>query len=59
MAVKLVKIERTVIVSGGQPKPILDKSIFPRPIARIHSVDLRQRHMGLVHKQQKILREII
>ena len=56
---KLVKLQRPVIKSGGKAEAVFHQRLFPGPVAAIHGADLRQRHMALIHKEQKILREII
>ena len=59
MGIELVKVQRPVIVSAGQPEAVIDQHFFSGEISPIHPPYLGQRHMGFVHKQQKIVREII
>ena len=37
----------------------MDEVLLARPVAVVHRADLRQRHVALVGKQNKVLREII
>ena len=56
---KLVKFQRAVIEGRGQAEAVFHKGFLARPVAAVHRAHLRQGDMALVHKQQKILREIV
>ena len=57
LRIPLVKLQRTVVLRHRQPKSMVHQSRLASMIAGIHRPNLRHRHMRLVHKQQKILRE--
>ena len=59
MAVKLVEIQRTVVVRGGETETKVDERFFSCLIAGEHGTHLRQGYVRLVHKEEKILREIV
>ena len=54
---KLFKIQRPVVQRGGQPEAVVHQRGLPGTVSREHAADLRDRHMGLVHDDQKIIRE--
>ena len=56
---KLLKIQRPVILGGRQTESIIHQGCFPRLISGIHPADLRNRFVGLVDDHQKIIAEVI
>ena len=56
---ELLIFERPVIEGRGQAEAVLNKRFLARPVAAVHCAHLRQSDMALVHKQQKVLREIV
>ena len=56
---KLRKLQGAVIIGAGQAEAVLHQALLPGPVAVIHGPHLRQGHMALVHKEDKILREVV
>ena len=56
---KLIKGQRSVIIGRRQTEAMLHQHLLTRAVTGIHSANLRQRYMRLIHYQQKILRKII
>ena len=56
---ELVEHQRPVVERARQAEPVVDQRELARAVAVEHSADLRQRHVRLVHDDEKILREII
>ena len=54
-----LKLERSVIKGRRQAEAILYQRLFAGVVSAVHGAHLRQGHMALIHKQQKIVREII
>ena len=54
---ELLEFQRPVVVGAGQPEAVLYQGVLPGVIAVVHGPDLGQRHVALVHKQDKIIRE--
>ena len=50
---------RAVVLGCREPEPVFDEVLLAGPVAAEHGVDLRQRHVALVHDQQVILREVV
>ena len=59
VAVELVKVQRAVIIRRGKAKAVVNQTLFARMVARVHTPYLRQRDVGFVHKQQKVIGKII
>ena len=57
--VKFIEGQRAVIKGGRQAEAVIHQIFFARLVAAVHSSHLRQGDVRLVHKQQKILREVI
>ena len=57
--VELIKIKRAVVIRARQTEAVLDQTFLAGAVAVIHGAHLRERHMALVHDEQKILREIV
>ena len=57
--VKLVKCERSVVISRRKPETEVYKALFARAVAAVHSPDLRQGDVRLVNKQKKIVGKIV
>ena len=57
--VELVKIERAVVIGTRQAESVLDQTFLAGAVAVIHGTHLRQRHMALVHDEQKILGKVV
>ena len=53
-----LKLQRTVIGAGRQPKAIFRQSGFPVPVAFEHPADLRDHHMAFIHDQKRIVGQI-
>ena len=56
---KFRKFQGPVVEGAGQAEAVFHQALLPGPVAVVHGPDLGQGHMALVHKQQKILREIV
>ncbi len=54
---KLLKLQGTVVKRRGQTEAVLHKVGLARLVAVVHRADLRERHVALIHKDDKILRE--
>ncbi|MPN58698.1 hypothetical protein SDC9_206409 [bioreactor metagenome] len=50
MGIKLVEIERPVIIGARKPEAVFNQAGFPGEIAAEHTAYLGQRHMRLVDK---------
>ena len=59
MGFKFLKIQGSVVQCGGQTETVIHQGLFSRAVSGIHAADLWDRHMGLVHDDQKIIREEI
>ena len=57
--VKLIKIERTVVIRARQAKAVFDQTFLAGAVAMVHGAHLRKRHMALVHDEQKILGKVV
>ena len=57
--VKLVKIERAVVICARQAEAVFDQTFLAGAVAVVHGAHLRERDVALVHDKQKILREIV
>ena len=55
--VKLLKFQRAVIKGAGQTETVAHQALLTGAVAVIHGADLGQRHMALIHQQQKIVGE--
>ena len=53
------KFQRPVVKGGGQAEAVIHQRFLPGPVAPVHGPDLGQRHMALVHEEQKILGKIV
>ena len=58
-AFKLLEFQRPVIEGTGQTEAILHQAFLPGPVAVVHGPDLGQRHVALIHKEDKVLGEVI
>src|SRR3990172_41339 len=56
---ELVKLQRTIIKSGGEPEAVLHEIDLARMVALIHAAELRDRGVALINDQEIILREIV
>ena len=56
---ELRELQGAVIIGAGQTEAVLHQALLPGPVAVIHGPHLRQGHMALVHKEDKILREVV
>ena len=56
---ELFKFKRTVIQRRRQTESVFDQGFFTRPIAAIHASNLRDSHVGFIHHQQAIGRQVI
>ncbi len=54
-----LELQRAVVQRAGQPEAVVDEHLFARPVAVVHAVDLRDRHVRLVHDQQPIGGEVV
>ena len=59
LAFKLREGQRAVVKGARQTEAVIDKALLTAAVAGVHRTDLRQRHMALVHEQQKVLGEIV
>ena len=59
MCFEFFEIEGSVVQCRGQTEAIIYQCLFSRTVSCIHAADLRNRHMRLVHDDQKIIRKII
>ena len=59
MPVKLIEIQRAVVVGRGQAEAVVDQALLARMVARVHRAHLRQRDVRFIDEQQKILGEVI
>ena len=59
MPLKFLKIQWTIALRGWQAESVVYQSRFSGLVSGIHSPDLGDRNMGLVHNDQKIIRKII
>ena len=57
VSLKFLEIQRPVVQRRRQAEAILHQSRLAGPVAVIHGADLGNGHMGLVHDDQKIVRE--
>ena len=57
MLLKLRKAKRPVVKGGRQTKAIINQCGFPGAVSRVHSANLRNRHMGLIYNNQIIIPE--
>ena len=55
--VKLVEIHRAVVVRGGQAESVIHQVLLAGEVAAVHSANLRERNVALVHEQQEVVRE--
>ncbi len=56
---KLFKLQRPVVHCRGQPESVIHQRLFAAAVAVPHAVHLRNRGVALVHKEQKIAREVV
>ena len=56
---ELIEIERSIIQGAGQSESILNQHRLTRLITLVHSADLRNRGVRLVHYEQEIFRKKI
>ena len=56
-ALELLEPQGPVIKGAGQAEAVAHQALLPRPVAIVHGPDLGQRHMALIHEQQKVLGE--
>ena len=59
MGFKLLKIQRPVVQRRRKPEAVLHQRVLSGTVPREHAADLRDRHMGLIHDDQEIIREEI
>ena len=59
LVLKLLEFQRTVVKRTRKTESIIDQRLLPASVAVVHRIDLRQRHVGLVDDDQKLIREII
>src|SRR5438309_5054833 len=53
------EIERSIVQGAGQPESILNQHCFTRLVTLVHSADLRNGGVRLVHYEQEIFRKKI
>ena len=56
---EFVKGERPVVIGRRQAEAVVYQCVLPGPVAAVHGPHLGQRHMALIHEEQKVLREIV
>ena len=56
---ELIKFQGTVVEGAGEPEAVLHKALLPGPVPVVHGPDLGQRHMALIHKEDKVVGEIV
>ena len=56
-ALELLEFQGAVIKGTGQAEAVLHQALLPGPVAVVHGPDLGQRHMALVHEEQKVVGE--
>ena len=56
---KFTKGEGPVVHRRGQTEAVIDQGLFPSEVSVEHTVQLRNRHVALVHDDQEIVREIV
>src|SRR5438270_8233117 len=56
---ELIEIERSIVQGAGQPESILNQHRLTRLVTLVHSADLRNGGVRLVHDEQKIFWEKI
>ena len=57
--IKLVEIQRPVVVGARQAEPIIDQIFLAGEIPAEHAANLGQGHVGFVHEEQIVVRKII
>ena len=56
---EFVKGERPVVIGRRQAEAVVHQGVLSGPVAAVHGPHLGQRHMALIHEEQKVLREIV
>ena len=56
---KFIKFQRTVVKSGRKPEAKVHQACLAGPVPVVHGVYLRQGDVAFVHKQNKVLREVV
>ena len=56
---KLAEVQRPVVQRRRQPESVVHQCILPRSVSRVHSPDLRNRHMGLVYNNKEVILKVI
>ena len=56
---ELLEGKRTIVKSGRQTKAVFHKRNLARTVAVEHRLELRHRHMALVHDDEEIVGEVI
>ncbi|SSL88445.1 Uncharacterised protein [Klebsiella pneumoniae] len=56
---KFFKLHRPVIQRRRQAETVFHQRLFARPVAPVHTADLRHRDVGFVNHQQAIRRQIV
>ena len=59
VVIEFVKAQRPVVERRRQTKAVIHQTLLACAVAGVHAPDLRQRHVGFVHEQQKIVGKII
>ena len=56
---ELLELQRPVVHRRRQPESVVHKCLFAAAVAVPHAVHLRNRGVALVHKEQKVAREVV
>src|SRR5438270_233096 len=51
--------ERAIVEGRWQTETVLDQHFLPRPISVVHPLYLRNSDVGFIHKEQKVVREVV
>ena len=57
MRLEFLKVQRSIIQCRGQTETVVHQCLLSRAVPGIHTADLWDRHMGLVHDDQEIIRK--
>ena len=56
---ELLEGQRAVVEGRRQPEAVLDERDLAAAVAGVHRVELRQRHMRLIHDDEEVLGEVV
>ena len=58
-SLEFIEAQRTIVERGRESETVVDEIFLSRPVAAVHSTDLRDRDVGLVDECERLRRKVI